>query len=99
MMCLKDFGLWTEYALVAAEDCFVMPESMSYEHAAALGVNYVTAYMMLFEFGNLRPNKSVLVHMAAGRFLLLSTHPMFNPYIMFTFYDCRCRGINLVYPT
>jgi NADPH:quinone reductase-like Zn-dependent oxidoreductase len=66
VMCLKDFGLWTEYALVSADDCFPIPDSMTYEHAAALGLSYVTAHMMLFDFGNLRPNKSVLVHMAAG---------------------------------
>jgi len=39
---------------------------MSFEDAAALVVNYVTAHMMLFDFGNLRRGQSVLVHMAAG---------------------------------
>lgn len=43
-----------------------MPEEMSFEEAAALPINYMTAYMMLFEMANLRPGKSVLIHMAAG---------------------------------
>lgn len=62
----SDFGLWTEYALTSEENCFPIPDAMTFEEAAALLVNYVTAHMMLFDFGNLRPGKSVLVHMAAG---------------------------------
>ena len=59
-------GLWQEVAVVPAVQTFPIPEGMSFEEAAALPVNYVTAYMMLFDFGNLRPNQSVLVHSAAG---------------------------------
>ena len=45
-----------------------MPEDMSFHEAASIPVSYITAYMMLFEFGNLQHgrNKSVLVHIAAG---------------------------------
>lgn len=46
--------------------CFHMPESMTYDEAAAVPVNYITAYHMLFNFGNLRSGQSVLIHMAAG---------------------------------
>lgn len=50
-----------------AGQTFPIPEGMSFEEAAALLVNYITAYMILFDFGNLRPNQSVLIHMAAGQ--------------------------------
>jgi NADPH:quinone reductase-like Zn-dependent oxidoreductase len=43
-----------------------MPEAMSFEEGAALPVNYITAYHMLFRVGALRPRERVLVHMAAG---------------------------------
>ncbi|XP_056258565.1 synaptic vesicle membrane protein VAT-1 homolog [Seriola aureovittata] len=66
VMVLNRFGLWQEVAVVPATHTFLIPEGMSFEEAAALPVNYVTAYMMLFDFGNLRPNQSVLVHSAAG---------------------------------
>jgi NADPH:quinone reductase-like Zn-dependent oxidoreductase len=66
IVCMDDMGLWTEYAAVAADQCFPIPDSMTFEQGGALLVNYVTAYQMLFDFGNLRPGKSVLVHMAAG---------------------------------
>jgi len=66
IFCVKNLGLWAEHVIVQANACLHMPDSMSYEEAAALPVNYVTAYHILFEFGNLRPGQSVLVHMAAG---------------------------------
>lgn len=66
VMVLNRFGLWQEVAVVPANHTFLIPEGMSFEEAAALPVNYITAYMMLFDFGNLRPNQSVLVHAAAG---------------------------------
>ncbi|XP_030649432.1 synaptic vesicle membrane protein VAT-1 homolog [Chanos chanos] len=66
VLVLNRCGLWQEVAVVAADHTFLMPEGMSFEEAAALPVNYITAYMMLFDFGHLRPNQSVLIHMAAG---------------------------------
>lgn len=65
-MVLSRFGLWQEVAVVPANHTFLIPEGMSFEEAAALPVNYITAYMMLFDFGNLRPNQSILIHAAAG---------------------------------
>ncbi|KAM4716915.1 synaptic vesicle membrane protein VAT-1 homolog [Anableps anableps] len=66
VMVLNRFGLWQEVAVVPASHTFLIPEGMSFEEAAALPVNYITAYLMLFDFGNLRPNQSVLIHAAAG---------------------------------
>ncbi|XP_026994840.2 synaptic vesicle membrane protein VAT-1 homolog [Tachysurus fulvidraco] len=66
VLVLNRCGLWQEVAVVPSSHTFPMPEAMSFEEAAALPVNYITAYMMLFDFGHLRPNQSVLVHMAAG---------------------------------
>ncbi|MED6238457.1 Synaptic vesicle membrane protein VAT-1, partial [Characodon lateralis] len=66
VMVLNRFGLWQEVAVVPAGHTFLIPEGMSFEEAAALSVNYITAYLMLFDFGNLRPNQSVLIHAAAG---------------------------------
>ncbi|KAG7220645.1 hypothetical protein INR49_017899 [Caranx melampygus] len=66
VMVLNRFGLWQEVTVVPASHTFLIPEGMSFEEAAALPVNYITAYMMLFDFGNLRPNQSVLVHAAAA---------------------------------
>lgn len=59
-------GMWQEVVVVTANHTFPMAEQMSFEEGAALPINYMTAYMMLFEMANLRPGKSVLIHMAAG---------------------------------
>jgi len=66
MCCKQDFGLWTEFATISESNCYEMPKSMTYEEAAAIPVNYVTAYHMLFNLGGLRSGQSVLIHMAAG---------------------------------
>ncbi|KAM7387317.1 hypothetical protein PAMA_009778 [Pampus argenteus] len=66
VMVINRFGLWQEVAVVPAIHTFLIPDGMSFEEAAALPVNYISAYMMLFDFGNLRPNQSILVHAAAG---------------------------------
>uniref|UniRef100_A0A8C0QSE1 Vesicle amine transport 1 n=1 Tax=Chelonoidis abingdonii TaxID=106734 RepID=A0A8C0QSE1_CHEAB len=66
VMVLARAGLWQEVVTVPASQTYLMPDGMSFEEAAAFLVNYITAYMILFDFGNLRPNQSVLIHMAAG---------------------------------
>jgi len=65
-MCCKFFGLWCEYVCVSVDLCGHMPDNMTYEEAAAVPVNYITAYHMLFCLGGLQKGQSVLVHMAAG---------------------------------
>ncbi|XP_061612588.1 synaptic vesicle membrane protein VAT-1 homolog [Phyllopteryx taeniolatus] len=59
-------GMWQETVAVPAARAFPMADSMSFEEGAALPINYLTAYLMLFHMANLTPGKSVLVHMAAG---------------------------------
>jgi NADPH:quinone reductase-like Zn-dependent oxidoreductase len=39
---------------------------MSWESAAAFSVNYLTAYFVLFDIGNLRSFQTVLIPSAAG---------------------------------
>jgi NADPH:quinone reductase-like Zn-dependent oxidoreductase len=44
----------------------VIPEAVSFEAAAALPVNWLTAWIMLVYLGNVHPGERVLVHAAAG---------------------------------
>lgn len=67
VIMLDRSGMWQEVVVVSANRTFPMPEQMSFEEGAAIPINYLTAYMMLFEMANVRPGKSVLIHMAAGR--------------------------------
>ena len=60
------FGGHASVVAVPQRQVFPMPDSMSFEEGAALPVNYLTAYHMLFEIKRIRPGEKVLVHMAAG---------------------------------
>jgi len=51
---------------VPAGQVLPIPDAMSFEEAAAMPVNYLTAYHMLFRVAGVRPGERVLVHMAAG---------------------------------
>jgi NADPH:quinone reductase-like Zn-dependent oxidoreductase len=51
---------------VPAERVYKLPDRMSFEEAAALPVNYLTAYHMLFRVTRIAPGDHVLIHAAAG---------------------------------
>jgi NADPH:quinone reductase-like Zn-dependent oxidoreductase len=66
VVALTRFG--GQASLVAAPTAQVrkIPDAMSFDEAAALPVNYLTAYHMLFWVAPLMPGMKLLVHMAAG---------------------------------
>jgi len=51
---------------VGANQVFEKPEALSFEQAAAIPVNYLTAYALLVVMGGLRGSESVLIHNAGG---------------------------------
>lgn len=63
---LTRFWGHSDTVCVPAQQAVVMPDAMSFEDGAAIPVNYVTAYHMLFRVARIRPGEHVLVHMAAG---------------------------------
>ncbi|MDX2014727.1 MAG: medium chain dehydrogenase/reductase family protein [Myxococcaceae bacterium] len=60
------FGGQASMVCVPAAQVRRIPDAMSFDEGAALPVNYLTAYQMLFWTAPLLPGMSVLVHMAAG---------------------------------
>jgi NADPH:quinone reductase-like Zn-dependent oxidoreductase len=66
VIALSRFGAHADTLVVPATQITAMPDRMTFEEAAAIPVNYITAYHMLFRVGGLRPGEKVLVHMAAG---------------------------------
>ena len=60
------FGGYAEHVVTAAAGVLPLPEGWSFEEAAALPVNYATAYGILLRYGSLRAGERVLVHAAAG---------------------------------
>ncbi|XP_033958949.1 synaptic vesicle membrane protein VAT-1 homolog-like isoform X2 [Pseudochaenichthys georgianus] len=66
VMAFVNYNAWAEVVCTPADFVYKMPEEMSFAEAAAFSLNFVAAYMMLFEVANLREGMSVLVHSAGG---------------------------------
>jgi NADPH2:quinone reductase len=59
-------GAYAEQLVARADNCFVIPDSMSFTDAAAMGLAYQTAHFALVERGGFQPGEIVLVNGAAG---------------------------------
>lgn len=66
VVAMTRFGGQATQVVVAAASLRHIPDELSFDEAAALPVNYLTAYHMLFHVAPLQPGMKVLVHMAAG---------------------------------
>ena len=66
VIALTRFGGYTDRACVPVLQAQRMPAELSFEEAAAIPVNYLTAWMMLVKLGNVEAGERVLVHAAAG---------------------------------
>ena len=58
--------MYAEYALAPATQVIPIPDSISFEHAAAFPVQVLTAWHMLHTAHQTGPGQTVLVHSAAG---------------------------------
>ncbi|WP_097462417.1 synaptic vesicle VAT-1 family membrane protein [Mangrovitalea sediminis] len=63
---LSRFNAQAEQVCVPLEHVFPKPGSMSFETAAALPVNYLTAWQLLVIMGALQPEDTVLIHNVGG---------------------------------
>ena len=66
VIALTRYGGHSDVVCVPAGQALPIPDGKDFEEAAALPVNYLTAYHMLFRVACVRPGERVLVHMAAG---------------------------------
>jgi NADPH:quinone reductase-like Zn-dependent oxidoreductase len=66
VIAMTRFGGQSEKVVVQEKQIFEKPESLSFEQAAAVPVNYLTAYALLLVMGGLRKGESVLIHNAGG---------------------------------
>ena len=63
---LTRFQAYAEWVAVEASQAFRLPAGMPFDDAAAIPVNYLTAYHSMFMMGNLQPGDRILIHGAAG---------------------------------
>ena len=59
-------GTLAEYVIVPTRNSVLIPEEMSFETAAVLGVAWLTAYRMLFTKSGLRAGQTMLVQGSSG---------------------------------
>jgi putative PIG3 family NAD(P)H quinone oxidoreductase len=62
VMAVVTGGSYAEYAAVPASVAMPIPDSLSYEEAAAIPEAFLTAYLNLFTLGKLQGHESVLIH-------------------------------------
>src|SRR5947209_607179 len=60
------FGGYASRAVTRADGAVPIPESLGFEAAAAIPINYATAWEALIRQANLQPGERVLIHAAAG---------------------------------
>jgi NADPH:quinone reductase-like Zn-dependent oxidoreductase len=71
-------GTLADLVTVPAANVFPIPDHLSFEDAAALGVTFITAYRMLFTRGRMRPGEWVLITGIGGG-LALSAFQLAGP--------------------
>lgn len=71
-MAFTNYNAWAEVVCTLQDWVYKIPDEMTFPEAAAFSMNFVAAYMMLFEVANLREGMSVLIHSAGGGVVSLS---------------------------
>jgi NADPH:quinone reductase-like Zn-dependent oxidoreductase len=66
VFALTRFGGYSDVVVVPEKQVFAKPVSLSHEQAAAIAVNYLTAWQLLVVMGSLKREETVLVHNAGG---------------------------------
>jgi len=66
VFALTRFGGQAEQVVVPLHQVFEKPGSLSFEAAAAIPVNYLTAYQLLVAMGSLHSYETILIHNVGG---------------------------------
>ena len=59
-------GSYTSQTCIEANSIIPLPDNFNLDEAAAFPVTYITAYMMMFDLGNLQDGDTFLIHGAGG---------------------------------
>uniref|UniRef100_A0A1L8E163 Putative zinc-binding oxidoreductase n=1 Tax=Nyssomyia neivai TaxID=330878 RepID=A0A1L8E163_9DIPT len=66
VVALPEFKAWAELVTVPAKYVYNIPDEMSFADAAAIAINYVVAYILLFDLASIKSGKTLLLHSAGG---------------------------------
>jgi NADPH:quinone reductase-like Zn-dependent oxidoreductase len=63
---ISGLNAYAEWIAIPAQQAYRLPVGMSFEDAAAMPVNYLTAYHSIVTMGNLQAGERLLIHGAGG---------------------------------
>ncbi|MEO2030806.1 MAG: zinc-binding dehydrogenase [Planctomycetaceae bacterium] len=63
---LPSFGGYSDTVIIPANAAVRIPDELTFDKAAAIPVNYLTAWLLLIKLANVEPGEVVLIHSAAG---------------------------------
>jgi NADPH:quinone reductase-like Zn-dependent oxidoreductase len=66
VIAMTRFGGQAEFVAVPFAQTFDKPDNLTFEEAAAIPVNYLTAWALLVTMGGLQKDEAVLIHNAGG---------------------------------
>jgi len=66
VLCFTHFGGYSSDLILPAHCVFIKPQNLCMEQAAAVPVNYLTAYLLLIGMGSLKAHETILIHNAGG---------------------------------
>lgn len=66
VVALPEFRAWSELVTVPTKYVYHIPDEMTFQDAAAIVMNYLVAYILIFDLVSLREGKSILLHSAGG---------------------------------
>jgi NADPH:quinone reductase-like Zn-dependent oxidoreductase len=66
VFAMTRFGGYADVVCVPKAQVFSRPTGMSAQVAAAIPVNYLTAWQLIVAMGGLKPGETVLIHSAGG---------------------------------
>lgn len=63
---LPDCKAWSELVAVSTKYVYKLPQEMSFQDAAAMLMNFVVAYGLVFDTACVRQGQTLLIHSAGG---------------------------------
>lgn len=66
VVALPEFRAWSELVAVPTKYVYQIPDEMTFQDAAAIVMNYLVAYILIFDLISLREGKSILLHSVGG---------------------------------
>ena len=66
VFALTRFNGYSDKVCVSENAIFPIPESLNFQRAAAIPVNYLTSYQLVHVMGGLKKGESILIHNAGG---------------------------------